>query len=234
VEPLELRRLLPNEVDVQTLRQSLKYRLAAMFNGQLPPAGFQPHGTALAMALAHDLGGVPGNPARFLSGAPHDAATRKLLSRHGVDYRHREWLLDFVVFEPHGMLVEIPVLACESEVHPAHGVEYSFDCWPDSNSPKNGFVWDFRKLLFVAAPQLLFIARVNKEQGDGKFSRLLRLKKTITACALDYAAAWSGRTLRAVLLPNGATEGDWALLGVSGEGGAVHWEWLNHPLEPVP
>jgi hypothetical protein len=217
---------------MQVLRGAIQGRLNGMFGGALPPPSYQPYGTALAMAVAGDIGAV-GGP-RVLLAAPHDQETSTLLGQHGVGYEHREWLADFTVWD-RSTPVEMPIRACESEVHPSHGVDYNFELWPGTNNPKNGYVWDFRKLLFVSAPSLLFVARVNKEQGDGgQFARLLRLKHTIAACATDYAAVWAGRTLRIVLLPNGAREADWTILGVSLGNAPLEWEWLNHPGEPVP
>lgn len=212
---------------MQLLRTSLHRRLEGMFGGGLPAASYQPHGTALAMAVAGDIASVGG--ARVLVAAPHDEATGELLGLHGLAYEHREWLADITVWD-RSTRTEFPVLACESEVAPSHGVGYDFG----TAGRNNGYVWDFRKLLFVAAPSLLFVARVNKERGDGTFARLTRLKETIAACASDYATVWQGRALRVILLPNGANEVDWTILGASDGDGPLGWQWLNHPHEPVP
>jgi hypothetical protein len=211
---------------VEQFRETILSVLCGLFGGQLPPTNSQPHATAFAAVLAYQIGSPSAANQPVLIGAPHSKEkTPKILAKCSIPYEHREWIVDFYVADRRSTTVELPLLACESEVHKAHGVDYDFSF--NSKGPRNGFVWDFRKLLHFRAPKLLFVARVSK--GDPDYSRLSTLKCTLRQCAQDYSSVWSSHAeLYVVLLPGGQTEQNHASFALS-SGGALS---KFHPLFP--
>ena len=185
-------------------RSSVHGVLKQLFDGSLPETGEQPQATALAMALTLDLARIGGSEPTLV-GAPHSPKTKHMLDDAGLRYEHREHMVDFVAVSRLRANIDLPVVACESEVNPTHGVGYAFDLSPWNRRPMNGYVWDFRKLLHFRAPRLVFVARVNKGRNDQE-DRIATLEQTLADCAADHATVWGGSRLDVLLLPNGQRE----------------------------
>ena len=119
----------------------------------------------------------------------------KLIAKHSVTVMKIEWMVDFLVVDQESATKRIPLIACESEMHPNHGCGYSFDPYDkDPKYHKDDYVWDFCKLLHFNAPYLLFIARLS----DRNF---VTLEESLNQCAREYRELWQNSRLRIVLLP---------------------------------
>ncbi len=189
--------------------------LDRMFEGNLPYD--QPSATAFAGALTFSLA-TSNADSPVLYCAPKTAATRELLATHEVPFTAREWLVDFVVVDKESATKRIPLVACESEMHANHGVGYSFDIW-DDGYPKDGYVWDFCKLLHFPAPHLLFAARL-------PVSRFEELEASLRRCAQEYRELWLTRRVSVVLLPSGTKRRSRVRLGRAVNGGELCFDGM--------
>lgn len=136
---------------MEQLRMAVREVSRKMFGGKLPRS--QKQGTAFGMALAWEL-----RPALaeklVLYGKPRKDETKELVAKQGISYVDKEVLVDFVVARQESETKIVPLVGCESEMHTNHGVGFSLD-------DKNGYTFDFWKLLMFQAPLLLFAACVN-------------------------------------------------------------------------
>jgi hypothetical protein len=164
----------------------------------------QPDATAFAMLLTCRLACLQPTENHLLVGAPKSKQSLPLIKHFIRQLRIKpapmELMVDFLVARCETDTRQIPITACESEVHQSFGVDYNFDKMK-GKQPRNGYVWDFRKLLFFQAERRLFIARFNKP-----LQQLSTLKKTLQDCARDYRRFWNNSELFIVLLPSGKTQ----------------------------
>ena len=114
------------------------------------------------------------------------------------------------------VLVVVPLVGCESEMHSNHGVGYSLD-------GDNGYTFDFWKLLMFQAPLLVFAARVNT-------ARLDDLQESLRSCARDYRDYWSARRLCVVLLPSASRNHGEVRLGIGTADGGIDFARLDSSL----
>ena len=196
------------------------------FGGKLPPAS-QPDTTGFSAILALRL--APSNYKETkLIGAPHSKKTHNLLHGRKVEWTHREWMVDFYVVHQKSSTFDEPLIACESEAWTGFDVEFTFDFINQKKGKKtvceakNGYLWDFRKLLHFRAPHLLFVARVNRPED-----RLPKLEKTLASCAKEYAAVWNDSQLSVVLLPSGHTKKELTRIGTAWDGASLQFENLE-------
>lgn len=196
--------------------------LDRMFDGCLPGGNDQPSATAFAGALTFSL--APSTTCTpILYCAPHSPLTKHLLADHLISFVSQEWLVDFVVVEQESATKRLPLIACESEMHPSHGVGYSFDIVRDGGGnvyPKDGYVWDFCKLLHFPAPHLLFAAQLPDVYMG-------RLEDSLRACAREYRSFWENRRLTIVLLPSATRRRSRIRLGAGNAAGELHFENLT-------
>jgi hypothetical protein len=187
------------------------------FNGQ-------PQATALSVLLMCELAHKMGCGQReklILTGSPHSKDTKSCVepfaAKYNIDWVDREFIIDFFLERRGYELILEPLVACESEVHGGHGVDYNFNFDFKSSrhrkDPVNGYVWDFRKLLLFPAPNLMFIARVNRFD-----KQMSKLQETLKACAHDYKHFWCGRKLLIVLLPTAKRQKEHACVGIGLDG----------------
>jgi hypothetical protein len=157
--------------------------------------------------LGRDLAGARRDV--VLYGSPKKKETRDALSRWGVDYKPGEFLSDYTLGHNRGTIFEL-LIACESEVHPSHGVGSTYQTHP-TGEPRNGYIWDLRKLLHCPAPNLLFVAWLS----DRKFALL---RESIEHAARDYFRVWRDKALGIVLVPTASTRRGQTLIGLSRDG----------------
>jgi hypothetical protein len=178
---------------MEELRTTVRNILDTRFCGSPPPSQIQ--GTAFAAALTLSLAPVNVRGA-LLFGNPR-TTVQQILNDWGIEYEPEEFLVDFTLISFPTPTRLTPVLGCESEMYPGHGVEYSFN--REGPCRANGYVFDFRKLLMFQAPSLLFAARLVP-------NRIARLERTLDQCAKEYCSEWRGRRIHVVLMPSSRWE----------------------------
>jgi len=181
------------------LRDKVNSLLGHLFGGNLPED--QPETTAFSMILAYELCRSSTNAKLKLFAAPKKSKTKDIVTKYGLSYEHRERdRIDILVFDSSDTVT----LACESEAFPRHFTGSDpFPINERTGNPRNGYIWDFHKLLKFSAPRLLFVARVGTTKG-GKHHwsvRLRRLEQSLAAYALENASDWAQSRLDIILLP---------------------------------
>lgn len=189
----------------------------------------QPVATYLAIRLVKDLATrlYPKKNIGVYS-SPHSSKTKELLKEKKKQvswWEFCEWMVDILAFESVSATKELPLVACESEVFCAHGTGYSFDIEPTTRKPINGYVWDFCKLLHFNSPELLFVARVNRNEkaSTDVHERLDQLQQTLADCAEEYKDLWYDRRIWVVLLPS-SQESSQIRIGAAEAGSPLRFE----------
>ena len=198
------------------LENSLKMAMELLFGGDLALMQTRAARTAYSAAVCYYLCGmnIEHNMDLQLWGSPHHKDTVALLNNVGIKHIHYEFLNDFVVFERKSEEILLPILACESELHPTQEV---------TNSTNSGYTWDFLKLLYTQFQQKLFIACVGENRIKTTPSRLDTLKSTLSICAKDHAAVWSNSRISIVLYPNVIKSMSDIVIGISDDHGNIVW-----------
>ena len=212
--------------EINQLRSAVNYVLERLFNGLLP--GRQPPATAFSMALSCELAEIRAQTDARLWGKPKKHKRQEvetLLKCYDSDftYETREWRQRGLTFNVDFCEVRKnqQLLCCESEVHEGHRVGIDFELFDDEVSyvRTNGYAWDLKKLVEYQAAQLLFVARVKK-------NNLKNLETTIGKLATQYSPKWSGSQLNIVIFPAGKTEKSLARLGVGLKGQQIQFQNL--------
>jgi hypothetical protein len=192
------------------LRTAVRDVMNSMFFGGLPWS--QKVGTAFGMALTWRLRPA-GVKNLVLYGRPRKEETKELVAGLGISYVAKEIFVDFVVAEQVSETKMLPLVGCESEMHPNHGVGYSLD-------GANGYTFDFWKVLLFPAPLLVFAAYVSTAWLDD-------LEESLRLCARDYKDHWCRRKLYVVLLPSASLKLAEVRLAVGQPDGELLFEGLD-------
>jgi len=200
---------------------SIQHTLDYFDNGWFTVDASQTLTTAFSGKLTCALAPEKGN--RFLLAAPRNTVTNyfnTVVADANMEWERREWMIDFVVEVRETDTFSRPLIGCESEAWNSYDVGHGFEAQV-GGQPRNGYLWDFKKLIFFQAPRLLFVARVNKPEAQ-----LPELQQSLAQCAIEHAEYWPKREVFLCLLPSGKTQKRFA-------GIAVWRDQTPTPFEPL-